>query len=208
MTEQANTAMVNKAEADRFHNIMPAITVARQPIHTRRIEMQGFKRSDGLWDIEGWLQDTKDYDFDNMHRGQIRAGDPLHQMRLRLTIDDDMVIKDAHAVSNATPYNICDAITVNYYQKLVGEKIAAGFSKKVKTIFQGVAGCTHLTDMVIMMATVAYQTVISARVQHGGQQQSLMRLVNSCHGFNETGAVVQAYKELWQEKNTNQDDKV
>ena len=51
--------------------------VAREPIHTRRIECRGYRRADGLWDIEGHLVDTKAYAFMNRHRGEVKAGEPV-----------------------------------------------------------------------------------------------------------------------------------
>ncbi len=182
-------------------NMMPAVTARRELYHTRRIEAAGFKRDDGLWDIEAWLKDTKGYDFENFDRGKILAGHPLHEMRLRLTLDDNMTIVAAHAVTNAAPYRICPDITPDYFKKLVGVQIAAGFSKKVKMLFGGVAGCTHLTDMLPIMATVAYQTIATAKLRDAGQVQrqseTLAPLVNTCHGFAENKMVVQHYKEAW-----------
>ena len=37
----------------------------REHIHTRDIRCRGFRREDGLWDIEVTLEDTKTYSFDN-----------------------------------------------------------------------------------------------------------------------------------------------
>ena len=53
---------------------LPAAT-PREPIHTRRIECQGFLRQDGLWDIEGRLTDGKTYSFKNEYRGEVKVGD-------------------------------------------------------------------------------------------------------------------------------------
>ena len=182
--------------------MMPAITTRRELYHTRRIEAAGFKRDDGCWDIEAWLKDTKGYDFDNFDRGKIKSGDPLHEMRLRLTLDDTMTIKAAHAVTNASPYSICHQVTPNYFEKLVGVQIAAGFSRKVKELFHGVAGCTHLTDLLPIMATVAYQTIVTARVRDSNNTKGLARLVNSCYGFDETASVVKHYKNEWEKNAT------
>ena len=62
---------------------------ARKELHLRRVEVCGYQRDDGLWDIEGRLVDTKTYGFDNFDRGRIEAGDPIHEMRLRLTLDGE-----------------------------------------------------------------------------------------------------------------------
>lgn len=188
----------NFKSQQRQHNIMPPVVVKREVFHTRRIEVAGYKRSDGLWDIEAWLQDTKGYDFDNFNRGKVRTGDPLHQMRLRLTLNDAMVIQDAAAVTNASPYAVCHEITDNYFQQLIGLEIKAGFTKQVKILFGGVKGCTHITDLLVPMATVAYQTIVNAKLRQQPDSPVLARLVNSCYAFKDDGLVVTHYKKSWQ----------
>ncbi|MBO6784243.1 MAG: DUF2889 domain-containing protein, partial [Alphaproteobacteria bacterium] len=37
----------------------------REHIHTRTVECAGYRRTDGLWDIEGHLTDVKTYTFEN-----------------------------------------------------------------------------------------------------------------------------------------------
>ena len=102
----------------------------RQSVHDRQVRCQGYRRADGLWDIEGHLTDTKSYDFTNQHRGEVRAGEAVHEMWLRLTIDDDFVIRAVEAVADFAPYRVCPAITPNF-QRLVGVKIAPGFRRQV-----------------------------------------------------------------------------
>ena len=60
--------------------------------HNRVIEGKGYKRDDGLWDVEVFLVDSKTYSFENMHRGYISAGEPLHDMAVRLTLNDERKI--------------------------------------------------------------------------------------------------------------------
>ena len=75
----------------------------RKPIHTRAIECKGYQRDDGLWDIEAHLVDTKTYDFANRDRGDIKAGEPLHEMWLRLTLDLDLKVHDSASYLGTTP---------------------------------------------------------------------------------------------------------
>ena len=49
---------------------------AREHLHTRALEFQGYRRDDGLFDIEAHLTDVKSYGFKNEHRGEIKAGEP------------------------------------------------------------------------------------------------------------------------------------
>ena len=51
--------------------------------------MHGYRRADGLFDIEGHLLDTKTYGFDNEEKGWLEPGVPLHGMWIRLTVDDE-----------------------------------------------------------------------------------------------------------------------
>ena len=83
----------------------------RKHLHTREIKCFGFKRLDGLWDIEGSIIDTKTYSFDNISRNWVASGEPIHHMMIRLTLDDDLVIQDAEASTLESPYSICPTIT-------------------------------------------------------------------------------------------------
>ena len=67
---------------------MPGLdpTVARELLHNRQVELRGYKREDGLYDIEGHLVDTKAIDF-KLAAGLRPAGQPIHDMWLRITID-------------------------------------------------------------------------------------------------------------------------
>ena len=67
-------------------------SLPRKHTHTRAIDYKGYEREDGMWDIEAHMTDTKTYKFKNNWRGEISAGEPLHVMFLRLTIDDDFII--------------------------------------------------------------------------------------------------------------------
>jgi hypothetical protein len=177
--------------------------VPREPIHTRTIECRGFRREDGLWDIEGHLTDTKAYAFSNHFRGAVAPGEPVHDMWLRITVDDRLVIHAVEAVTEASPYPVCPAIAPNF-QRLKGLRIHAGFHKQVRELLGGTEGCTHLVDLLGPLATTAYQTVVPYRMQQ--HEERLARegraperatrkpnLVDSCHAFASDGEVVRRY---------------
>lgn len=129
---------------------------ARERIHTRTITCEGYERDDGLFDIDGWLTDTKSYDFTSTDRGEVRAGVPVHGMGLRLTIDADLKIHAVAAAMDYTPYNMCPAIMPNF-QRLVGLSLGKGFTGAVREALGGTQGCVHLVDLLKPMATTAYQ---------------------------------------------------
>src|SRR5260221_9898282 len=80
--------------------------VARQQLHTRRVVCQGFFREDGLWDIEGHITDEKSYEHANEWRGPLAPGEFVHDMKIRLTLDDKLTIVDVEAVTDKTPHPI------------------------------------------------------------------------------------------------------
>ncbi len=77
---------------------------SRDLIHSRQVECRGYRRSDGLWDVEGHLTDTKTYGFENEFRGVVPPGVPVHEMWVRLTVDDEMVIQDIETSTDHSPF--------------------------------------------------------------------------------------------------------
>ncbi|MDX1737794.1 MAG: DUF2889 domain-containing protein [Alphaproteobacteria bacterium] len=140
---------------------LPEPTAKRHPIHTRKITVNGYIREDGLWDIEGHMSDEKTYDFSTVHRGEIKIGEHLHGMFLRLTVDDKLNIFDVAASTDYSPYNICPRVSESY-KKLVGHQIKPGFTSISRDLFKGVKGCTHLTELLGPIATTAFQTVFAS----------------------------------------------
>ena len=175
----------------------------RELIHTRQIECRGFRRADGLWDIEGHLVDTKTYAFKNEHRGEVPPGEPVHEMWLRLTLDDAMTIKEVEAATDHSPFAVCPAVIPNF-QRLKGLGIGKGFINKVRELLGGVEGCTHLVELMGPVATTAFQTVFSARGRDKRERERQARgeppvdtasqrppLLATCHTFAVDSPVVQ-----------------
>ncbi len=161
----------------------------REPAHTRVVTCRGFRRADGLWDIEGHLCDTKSKDIEDYGRGRLPAGEPVHEMWIRMTVDGSLTIRAIEAVTDAGPYPVCPAIAVNF-QRLVGLTVGPGWRRKVHERVGGVQGCTHLVELLSPVATTAYQTIYSGEPSEEelspGQRPPLL---NSCHAFDEKGAL-------------------
>jgi len=130
----------------------------REHIHTRRTTTRGYRRADGLWDLDGELLDTKTYDSTSSSIHPRKAGDAWHHMLIRLTIDDAMVVRAAVAAMPATPFAECKPASLPM-DGLVGAQIGPGWRRAVNTAMGGVAGCTHLRELLSAMATVAFQTI-------------------------------------------------
>lgn len=167
--------------------------VEREHIHTRRFTVEGHLRADGLWDIEGHMSDVKTYAFHNHDRGEIQAGEPIHDMWIRLTLDDGYVVRAIEAVTAAGPFSICPAIAPNL-QRMVGERIGPGWRKAVRDKLGGVEGCTHLSEMLVNMGTPAFQTIAPKRSRpdtHAAAEGAKRpALIGTCHAFSPDGPVV------------------
>jgi hypothetical protein len=171
----------------------------RQPIHVRRVECRGYRRRDGLlWDIEGRLVDTKAYPFENSFRGEIAPGEPLHEMWLRLTVDDALLVRDAVAVTDAGPYAVCGAVTPAF-ARLKGLTIGRGWRREVLARLGGVQGCTHLVELLWPLATAAYQTIypVLAREQPARHDNRPPSHLDSCHALARDGEVVREHHPRW-----------
>ena len=86
----------------------------RSKRHNRTLEMAGYQREDGLWDIEGHLRDIKDYSFDSTWRGKVEAGTQVHDMWIRLTVADTLTIRAVEASLDAWPPPIHPDIIPNF----------------------------------------------------------------------------------------------
>ena len=145
--------------------------VTRERVHQRKINLEGYARSDGFMDIEGEIIDTKGYDFPNEERGIITSGEALHHMKVKITIDDNLTIIDAEADTVAGPYSICPSATLGF-GAMIGIQIGAGWRAKVRQAIGGITGCTHITELMGPVATVAIQT-------HFGEKARKMRLAGA-----------------------------
>lgn len=174
--------------------------VARQPWHHRKIRCDGFRRDDGLWDIEAHLTDTKPFDLPNRDRGGlIPEGEPLHHMALRLTVDDSLLIHAVEAVTDAGPFAICPHITDNF-RRLEGERIGPGWRRRVREQLGGVEGCTHLVELLTPLATTAFQTIHGARYgaapsESAGSDRETVnaKLIGSCHALAPDSPIVRDF---------------
>ena len=164
----------------------------REKMHTRQIELTGYSRSDGRFDVEARLTDTKTYGFDMEDRGHIAPGEPLHGMAMRMTVDDALTIVAFEASTDYSPYRICPEITPNY-AALAGLRVGRGFLRAAAERVGGTHGCTHLRELLQQMATVAFQTVypVLARRREAAGRESPPALVDTCYAYRSDGPVVE-----------------
>ena len=168
-------------------------SVKRELIHRRHIECHGYRREDGLWDIEGHLRDTKTYSFPNHDRGEVKSGEAVHEMWLRLTVDDNLVIQKAEAVTGNGPFHICNNANDRFHELEV-VRIKSGWRRKMTQRIGGVNGCTHVRELLGPVATTAFQTIYPIKARESRQANSNSgtspRLLETCHAYARHSAVV------------------
>ena len=172
---------------------------ARTHLHTRATVYRGYRRDDGLWDIEGELSDTKTYSFELHGRPALTPGEPIHGMAIRATLDDSMTIREIVTVMDDTPYGECQQGT-GPMQKMVGEAMGPGWRMAIERALGGTRGCTHLRELLFNMATAAYQTIPGyrshLRKQSGSNEEQTAATtapyhLGKCIAWDFNGAVVQ-----------------
>ena len=137
-------------------------SVARQEIHHRQLEIRFFQRSDGLFEVEGRLLDRKSHPFRRLLQDRdTPAGTPLHDILVRLVIDESLLVHDASATLAASPFDVCRG-AANTLAPLKGLRIGAGWNRRVRELLGGAASCTHVVELLGPMATTVYQGLAPA----------------------------------------------
>lgn len=163
-------------------------SVTRVPVHSRQITCRGFRRSDGLWDIEGDLSDIRDEPVRTAML-DLSPGQPMHDLALVMVVDEALTIHDLRPRFQAAATPECHQIAGNY-RALIGTPISAGFSRRVAQAVGGTRGCTHMTTLLKAMANAAIQSMWNDRAETRDGLPDW--LVGSCHGYRVAGLAVQA----------------
>jgi len=144
---------------------MPLPTPARrETLHTRTLIFECYARDDGLWDIEGHLVDTKAYPQPLYERGELPPGTPIHDLALRVTVDDQLVIREIAGSMDDTPLGECLQAQAPL-QKMLGVTLGPGLRQAIDRALGGTQGCTHFRELLVNAATAAYQAVPHAQAR-------------------------------------------
>ncbi|HEX4524880.1 MAG TPA: DUF2889 domain-containing protein [Casimicrobiaceae bacterium] len=168
--------------------------VDRSRLHVRAVTYEGYRRADDLFDIEGHLTDIKDHDY-ALLTGVRRAGEPVHDMWIRLTIGYDYLIRSIEVRTDQMPYpGACDLITPAY-DKLVGASLLHGFRRTLQDAMGGVRGCSHLTELLSHAPTAAIQMFAGLRREIEGDERPFQ--LDRCHALETTTDTVRRYYPRW-----------
>jgi len=172
---------------------LPPPACAREASHRRSITINAYARTDGLWDIEGHLTDAWSAPIPKAD-GLLPAGEPMHAMWLRFTVDKTATIVAVQAVTDAGPYgSACGAIAPDYAQ-LVGVRIARGYRDAIRRLFGRTAGCTHMNELAGAMGSAALQALWSELTQDPDEKPFS---IDGCHALKSSGPQVAKFFPRW-----------
>ncbi len=160
-------------------------TNAPKPMHRRMIEHQTWQHEDGTLEIESRLVDSKAYDTQVGFNRPLPAGEPVHDMTIRLWVGPDTLIRAIECRMDHTPFEICPEV-IQRFEGLQGASMGKGWNRLLNERFSGNGGCRHLIDLLRGMATVAFQSMHRRR----WTAEALAMLSDSCHAFRQEGPVM------------------
>lgn len=165
-------------------------------IHTRRYETRVYRLNESEMLVRGAISDTKP-------PGLYVIDDPdeleIHQMQIEMKVKvPELEIIDAKAGFETHPHTSCPRI-LDHYKNLIGLNIARGFTHKVRELFGGPRGCTHITALLQAMAPAVVQATWSMAVRKRrddgiapgavdkNRENMLAGNINTCHVWAEDG---------------------
>lgn len=178
---------------------LPPAAPERQLRHSRRIDVQIYARGQGLWEVDARVEDIKARDL-QLRSGVRPAGEPVHDMQLRIVVDARFNILEAGAQTTAMPYaGACDTHG-DIYARLVGLNLLDGFRRAVNQRLGGTQGCTHLTELTWVLPTAVVQAFagegLMQRPDADGEPAQPFE-IDRCHALRADGAVVQTQYPRW-----------
>jgi hypothetical protein len=175
---------------------LPPADPQRQLKHQRSIEIQAYARPDGLWEVDAFVRDTKTRPTTGAGRER-PAGEPIHDLHLRIIVDTAFNVLQSGAESLAAPYpGHCDQHG-DRYAGLAGLNLLQGFKRAARERLGGVRGCTHLTELADVLPTAVVQAFAGdvLRVEPDSETQPFQ--LDRCHALATDGEGVRQHYPRW-----------
>jgi hypothetical protein len=171
-------------------------TSNRRRVHTRAVRYEGFRLEDGQYEIDALLTDIKDDDV-QLASGTRPRGVPVHDMGVRVRFNADFVITAVEASTDWAPYmGGCETIAPAY-ERLVGVSLLQGFRNALRERVGGIAGCTHLTELLAGLPTAAIQMRSGEVDETQGIDGNMPFQLDRCHALATTSETVRNYYPRW-----------
>ena len=177
---------------------LPPSAPERKLKHRRNIDVQVFSRGNGLWEVDAHITDIKTRDA-NLAGGLRKAGDPIHEMLLRLVVDEQFNVIESGAQTLKMPYpDLCDQHG-DAYGQLVGLNLLKGFRAAAKEVLGGVKGCTHITELCQVLPTAVLQAFVGEVSDSRENPASGKRpfQIDACHALRSDAEAVRLHYPRW-----------
>jgi hypothetical protein len=177
---------------------LPSPHESRELKHRRSIDVTVYRRPDGLWEVDARLVDLKTRDT-AMVDGLRPAGTPIHDLMLRLVVDERLDIVEAGSDSPWVPYTGLCGEHGDAYARLAGLNLLKGFRSAVRERLGGVHGCTHLTELAQSLPTAVLQGVVGEVIDPRGSAPGAGRpaQIDRCHALRADGEAVRLHYPRW-----------
>ena len=177
---------------------LPQAAVERQLKHRRQIDVQVYARGNGLWEVDALLSDVKAHDV-QLAEGRRAAGTPIHEMLLRLVVNEQLDIVEAGSETRRMPFaGRCDAHG-DAYARLAGLNLLRNFRRELQVRVGGVLGCTHITELAQTLPTAVVQAFAGEVIDIHGAEEGADKpfQIDRCHALASSGEVVRLHHPRW-----------
>ena len=148
--------------------------------------------------VVGTLKDERFQEYHSL-AGEILPSGIIHHLTIRLLVNAaSLLIEDVVVEMKTVPEAVCRE-TLHSLDALKGMAITKGFTIKAKKLAGGKQGCTHLIELLLVMAPAAFQGRITYRGREPNIDLSRIRgiitiLADTCHAWREDGPIVKKIK--------------
>jgi hypothetical protein len=168
-------------------------------IHTRQIKVTTYDTDEDAIIVEGSLKDDR---LQTVHRaaGRIVPPGTVHHMIIRMKVTRPrMIIEDIDVAMPTVPHEECPQ-TRNSLEPVIGMRISAGFTNRVKDLVGGAKGCAHLVALLVSMASASVQGAWAAMSRHPEQPsgyavKAVNAIVDTCRVWRRDGPKLKEYRE-------------
>lgn len=144
------------------------------------------------------MVDAKPYPHTDFARGHREAGEPVHDIVLRIAVDDERTIREIEVRMNAVPFGTC-AETAPLLDALIGEKVAAGWRERLRAKISRTQSCTHTIELFGPAITTLFQMLAMGKHPEGAdvreEQSKGPRpfFLGGCHSWRLDGENARRY---------------
>ena len=177
---------------------LPPAAPKRQLKHRRQIDVQVFACGNGLWEVDAVLIDVKTR-VAQMADGPRQPGTPIHDMLLRLVVNEQLDVIAAGSETRWMPYKGLCSEHSDAYARLVGLNLMKDFRKQLRLRVGGGLGCTHITELAQVLPTAVVQAFAGEVIDTRGTAEGASKpfQIDHCHALRSSGEAVRLHYPRW-----------